>query len=1127
MSIRAIIAVSLFAMSLCGTVSGQHARLDAILTGDDTTGRSLLRDPAQTAPTPAPRRADNPVDPLNPGFQQVDGDGLPEGWDVFGQPKVFEETGNRYLRVNNSNYVRQTLAPAAEGRYRTVTFRGRGQLGFERALVGMPLLSDDDLSYFPYTRVSVPNEEWQRVFVTNAILPERTAIWLQLQGVDRLNWIDVDDVVLFDDGLRNGSFEDAYNPAQPGQWNLTGAAGRISDRTLDSSGALALLLPPGTRASQLASALDDGQVHFLAGKARSAMGTGSLRVGETWLSGTGDTVGETSTTLSVETAGTAFSWETGNSPGTAVSETFFLNESDDDLILDRLSRGWTRVFPEVYFPGQESANPLLTFSAAWPREVQSATVRILNEQGFEVGSVPLTVADGHVVGEWDGAGVPTGNYEAVFEMQGRAGVSLSFSRPFGIRENLGFEEPAALQYDGIPRGAWIWLYADGNSVEELRPVFETAKQDGFSFAIVFGRTEQWAAVREACEQAEMPFMLGEARLNSMIKRVPTFDNFNRAEFVDTVNETIGEHFESSFCIGFYVVDEPGLPYEVEWTAKAFRIAGTEPGWKTPFSVNGAYPNLNEFQRTVSAPVYTSDFYPVEIVTGGNEEAALRRLGNHVLEQTTLATQDGRDYWCVNQSYSDGLFARMGGANLTRATIGVTFASGSKGHIPFFYRQITVLEGIRTKELAELPTTPVWREENLRLGQYGAALRPIQGHALFENATGPLWATTAMDLPTSRQVVYLVSLDVETPLEASMRFEIETVLTPLAGGETLQTNRDGDVTVTLDPGQWFAWRVEQGALQSASGVPVSTPPSADLPVLVDVPALGGPIFDIEFNADGSQILATGRDEWVLLDSSGTEISRAPLQRGFRGQFATAGRVAIADEGLGYRIFDNAGNELDGFTYRAGSAQQLLAGAQESWAGMAYLGIRRLVGAESPESAGIAFSTGLSTTIHPAPASEGVLYLDNDDALMRVVPDGDGVTQVALTPGSRLWRGALSPEGYRLAVCRMRRPVIVYNFGSSGELQGARELSTPVSFAEDVDWIDGARLAVGGMNAEVAFLSAIDGTELAHWRAADRTETLMAIDVHENELAVAFGSGRVIVLDCSSLAGSFPGTVWTVD
>ncbi|MDK2973296.1 MAG: hypothetical protein PWP23_3051 [Candidatus Sumerlaeota bacterium] len=1066
---------------------------------------------------------DTPPEQLaNPDFETLDGSGLPSNWVFIGEPELREEAGNHYVRVNRNNFIRQSAVPGFKGRHRTLSARVRGELGFEGLWMRQVLFAPTR-TQFPATRSFLDTTEWTRIHASHPLSRDTTSLWFEFYGADSFNWLDIDDVALFDEGIADGDFESPLASNHPAAWIFAGGAQRIADATLDADGATALELPPAARAELLATAIEDGQLYFITGDARAVGSGGEATLAETWRNAREVPLGSASVAVPVAAAPTPFFWQSGNFSGAHVSTVSFENTGAATLVLDNLARGLTRVYPETYYPGTESVEPLLELTAAWPERLASASAALFSEPGGAlVDTVPLVLADGTAFAAWDGATQPAGDYTVRFTLGDLDGRVITIDHPLTIAANPGFMDPPAISTGGIERGAWLWLYNDTDSANDLRPVFQQARDDGFTFAVVFGRTSQWAAVRQVCDEIGLRFLIGDAAVMASIKHPPGFREFHRQQFIDLVESTVGPHFDSPNCMGFYAVDEPEGDLYPGVTAQAFGIASGMTGWKPPFVTISAIAGSNDRFNLIRPGVYWSDPYPFDATNLADTQAGLLRLADHVEDAVAAAGALHREYWLVAQAFSDPYFFRFGQPELADATIGVLLALGGKGYVPFFYRQINSLEGIRTFELDETPATAGWLANNARIAAAESDLAAITGHARFNAATGPVLVSTALD-GNSVPVVYAVNLDVRRSIDLQMGFTANPQLTEITSGATLQAV-SGSASTILGPGEWRVWRLSSGALSSAIASPRSR---SERLVTLDVTAEAtlsiGAINDLVFHDDGARLLATGPSGASLIDPQGATYGTVPLRSGLRGGFIDATRAAASDQDHGLVLFETAASLplLPGFSKHTGTSTSALIGDGVAWNTMAYIGVRRMElesdGSLTPLD--LVFSQDLVTDL-VGPFDDGSAWmLDMDDEIVRLEPSGaSGIAASTEHLAARLWRADRSPGGGRIAIARMQRGFLLAEADANGHLLQVREHPANVLYAEDVAWITDDLLALADTAGEIVFYTVAPNLgiiEAGRWLEPTGTATISTIAAHDGVLAVGYVNGRVQFLDASNI------------
>ncbi|MBX3730547.1 MAG: hypothetical protein KF858_15320 [Candidatus Sumerlaeia bacterium] len=1068
---------------------------------------------------PKPSAVDkNTPELANPGFEALDGNGRPVDWFLVGEPQILQEAGNRFLRVNRNNFPRQFAVPSFTGRHRTISVRARGELGFERLTLRHVTFSpsgDRD----PFGRAAVVGTDWMRLFASVPIEYDVTSNWFEFFGIDAHTWMDIDDVAIFDEGLRHGNFEGTWDAAHPATWRLASGAAIVADATLEPGGAAALELPPGASAHQLATAFLDGQEYFVAGKARAVASPGTLTLRELWRDARDEPLDAASESLSVSIAPTEFLGRSGNASGAVLSRVTFENTGSASLMLDQLGRGFTRVLPDSWTPGPDSTEPLVEFAAAWPGYLVGASVAILPEVGPAIAIVPLTLANGTARGTWDGSGASAGLHTARFLLEGPGGWMLEIDRPLDIAAPAAsLPPPPPLAQSGIARGAWLWLYNDGDTVDELRPLFAQAQADGFTFAVVFGRASQWAAVRAACDELALPFMLGDAALQALIARRNRFTPFSVREFLDTVEATVGPHFDSPNCMGFYLVDEPELDNEVTTTATALRLAAAQPDWKPAYLTISVVPGyIERFQATLPG-VYWTDPYPLRASNFGDGAAAMRVLADHIAETVPVARTQGREYWLVAQAFADLAEFRTGGPAYPRATVGILLALGGKGFLPFIYRQINSFEGIRTFNLEPTNDTDAWIAQNQRVAQAESQLAALDQHAEFTTATGPILVTTAQ-APLGGPVLFVVNLEPQRRTDVTLSFSQPTTLTELTNSESTAVPT-GSVVLTLDPGDWRVWSLDGAQLTAATGVArARTERFLDLPLLGERIIDAIPVLDLTFSPDGTRLAAVTRDRVALLGPTASPLGESTLRRGWRARFADDGRLLVSDTDQGIRTLhaDSTLAPMPGFLRRTGTSTAIAAaGDGIAWNAMAYIGVRRLAldSAGAFTGADFTFVADWVTDIVGPFADGSALFFDALGNLTRVQPDGAaGVVASSLGNLGRGVRSSLSPDGTRLLVARHRRGIALLELDANGQILDIRLHDTDALFVEDVAWIGDSLFAVADTAGDVIFHTTgpgLDILELARWRDAVPGATISALAATPDALAVGTADGRVILL-----------------
>lgn len=1074
---------------------------------------------------PAERRG-VPFDNVpNPGFEQLDAPDTPTGWTRIGLPVLREEEGNRFARVNLSHRYETDITARAIRRHLTLSVRARGETGLERLRMQIVQFGPPS-ALFAERRVPIGTTGWNRIYATHAIFDGVTALRLVSMGLDDTVWVDVDDVMLFDEGIANGSLEEDEDG--PLAWRLNGGASIVDDSTMEPAGARALLLPTGAQAVKLAGALDDGQTYFVTGLVR-ADGTGTLVVEERQLTGSGAIAGVSATTETLTAAPMRFLLEPDNFTDAQAADIVLRNAGAANLVVDDVSRGFADVFPEVYFPGTGSPNPALELTAAWPNRLASASVEIRDREDNLVETVVLSLVDpGTAFGTWNGTGAAPGEYDVRFLLDDGNGTTIELDRSVEIRANPGYTEALAHKPGGIERGAWLWLFDVANDVEAVRPFVAQAKDDGFSFVIFFGFAAQLDTFAEAAALEEMPFVLASQNGDLLARFVPTFRRFNRHDFEQIMHEDIAPHTANPYFRGVYVFDEPIANYQADAVRHMMSIVHQNPDWGVAHTTFANQPNTVSAIQSIRPPVVWSDFHVLRQSNAVDCPGAYATYADHIGQMITAARSIGRDYWLVMQTFSDPTFFRLPDASSISATIGTALALGAKGYVTFVWRSINQFEGVRGRFLEETPETMIMREQNARVAGAAAALAGLTNHARLASPADVL--ASLADRPGGGRAVYVVNLDCFRTIDVRLRLSTSGVfVTELTTGESQQL-LGNSFFLALAPGEWTVWSLSAGTVNSVESTPrAPTDELLALPVQLDQVIGTGPVHDIAFDSVGGRMLLARGASFTLIDSAGSVLATRPTHNALRATFGGDGRGYVADRGLGLWgiAADSPFEATDVFLRETGIATGILAAGSDAWMTASYWGIRRLdLGAGRAESLDFSFANALNETIEGTFADGSVLFLAMDAALARATFDeGTGIAVEAALLRDRLWRSDLSPSGERLAVARMRRGALVAELDANGGIVRAIEPAIGSHHIEDVAWLSDTTLLAADNNGTVhviAFDAQGDALEVGRWRLPERIAGLMSIATHGATIAVGYFDGRLVLLDGTTLVGPLVGT-----
>ncbi len=1053
----------------------------------------------------------------NGSFETVSG-GEPVGWTKEGSSELRQDGGNTYARVSVLNRYKQFVPLPIRSRHFTVSARYRS--GDVNLPMVMTFVDDGRQIVFERTVVSLPAGDWTRVYATHSIRTATGPAEVFPVTAHQLYWTDVDDVAIFDEGIANGGFDLVAGPDDFPQWVLGGGAAIANE---------ALELPVGASATTTSTAAPQGQSYFVAFRADVAGGDQPLQLLIDDIDAIGGTVGEIQETGVQLATGEAFhAVETGEvAKGVKASRVTLANEGPGSIAIDDVSRGFVHVWPPDYDPSPLSLNPELSLVAAWPRRVVSATATIRDSGDAVVATIPMSVALGTATASWDGTGRPTGSYTARFELHDGAGGTVTLDRSFELRDDLAAPpDPPPFVSAKFNRGAWIWILDLGPEEEAIKPFFEAAAADGFNFATVFARRDQWAAVRSACEEVGMPFMAAGDLLQEIVRlRRPGISPIAFTTFREEVLAEFGDIVGSPMLMGMYPTDEPETPYEFDNATAAVRAIAASPEFGPSFVTISPLQVPDDPLSIIRPAAYWTDFYP--FADGSIDfTAGLRALSDHIVEQVAHAKTLGREYWLVAQGWSETSRVHPGNAAAIRATIGLCVAHGAKGYIPFPYRQITSLEGLRTQQVEPLPETSAWREENERIAGIESELVGFAGHAELPGTGDSLVVTTASSIGGGT-IVTAVSL--ESRLHTRVALGIEGDDAQLVELTELEPPRSGAGAqeFELEPGGWRIWRLSDGVLVSASSAPVSgLPQTLDLPVTGDVTI--SPIEHVVYRPAGGQVIASCGSRVYRVLTNGTILTDLAVQSVVASAWLSPFDAYLFSPVRGITSIRllTPPTLTDRILRETGAAEYGLVAGNTLWTTGDFLGVRTfgIQGTDLVENAYDPLAS--SDLLDPA----GVL-LDGrvvfpslfDGVIAGRAADSETIELESLDELRIMRNASLTTDASRLAVARMRRGFVVMDLDASGAVLGSSLSSHRGEYVAAVAWIDGSTLAVAEIDGDVEFFGV--GTDLSltlrgRWRPEPRPALgLASMDAANGILAMGFRDGRLVFVDATDLPERF--------
>jgi len=1067
----------------------------------------------------------------NGGFEILSG-AHPAQWTVAGTPTTGLDGGNRFARIGSAHQYRQSIAVpfalrhvAVSARFRTEIFgfpafdvfgAAPGESVFQRASWG---LAED--------------AGWARLYGTFMFAEPSADFLVVPRTKSGGSWLDMDDIVAFDEGIANGDFEGVVDAEMFPAWAFAGGGATVADATLQPSGATALRLPVGASASIVAAARDAGQSYFVVGRARAESGTATLRLSLRDANPLVVAADHFTTDIAVASTAAPFVVETGRTPATCPAENIALEHAGGAPIrVDVASRGFVHVWPPTYYSGPTSVNPELMLVAAWPGEMAAASVAIRNAANAVVDTVPLSVAQGTATGTWSGDGFAAGAYSAEFSLAGESGATATLSRAFEHRVDSGAAaEAPPFATDRFERGAWVWLFATPATQEAVQPILAQAKADGFTFAVVFATSAHWPAVRAACEAIDLRFVASNIASNAAIRgNPPGIAPLDFASYSDAATDEFADLLGSPKLIGTYITDEPAALWEQCNAGAAVRCVAAVPSLGTPFLTltPDASADSAAWDR-VRPPVHWTDYYP--FYDGSPDFAGrMHLLSDHLREQVAMANDRDRAYWLVAGAFGSVDGSTPGNDATVRATFGLCVAHGVRGIVPFFYTQINALEGMRTSALELLPDAGEWIAGNLRLATIENDLVEFSNHEPV-GANLQTFVVTTMRDPADDLLLCAVNLDCRRRARLSISFDgPDATLVEATTGETLSTT-SGAIDAWFAPGDWRLWRIDGAAPATFSEtVDPRLPPALALPVNGDVDVPAGVVHDLEFSSNGGALLVASGGVVYRLFPDGQILNATGAFGATNVEWLSTSTALFCSPTTGaWGIQYPSAAVTESWLRRVGSASwAVAAGGGAAWIGNDFLGVRRLASA-----GGLAFSStnvggpsGFPLVGVGTVAGGAILAPELFGGFHRGTANGSGGVDFSFIAGSPIVaRGSISPNKLIAASARQRRGFSLTKLDAAGNAVATVDYPPPSGEAiVVVDMIANDLLAVGELDGDIEFHGVASDLSLAlrgRWRPDPRpVGALTSMDYVGGLFAAGFADGRVVVVDASQLPATFP-------
>lgn len=1072
-NLAGIIGCCVLGLGLPGgrAVAQDDALLRAAEARRTAMGMGAMEQPCIDKLFRAHRGKASPATILNADFESVGVGGGPNNWVTAGIPALRTEAiegggTNHYARINRVSYYGQLITPPVPAwQTFTVGARVRAEYGevrpalyFEGATAQVVTLRFRFVS-----RSGVAPQDWGPMYASYTRQPDEGFFGFIVRTAADVSWADMDDLFVVTEEIGNGGFEADESGADPRvRWTLTGDASLTMAEPLE--GTTSLSLGSGARAERLVAHTPYVAEYFLAGRC-----DGELQVSEARLTSGGDAA-EPVYTQSV-TPGVGGKFLIPSIPLSTDAEAAVVaveNTGGADVRVDELSRGWACVWPRRFEPVANSPRPSTRLTAAWPGKLVAAEVAILDSNQVEQDR--LTNGDlqhdgTSVWAEYDGGGLPAGNYTARFELESADGI-IAVDRAFRIERPAAFPTRLDdLNFPEFARMPWMWLYpftaetaAQVDTVDKIEGRLAAARDDGFNFFFIIAGYFQLPMVKEAAERVGVPYIVGSPEFWPLFREV--YGNQTWEPGIAT-RELGGFDalLESELFRGIYLFDEPNtggatMVQRVQGAALMMQAEGKYPAGMTFLSSGFASAGAN-------FPIHSTYTYPIYHRQLSGTDSILDSL-NIILPQIAEANTLGRDYWLGTQGFGHlGNNGVMTPEECT-AQLGTGLVAGMRGYWPFLYTSLGPLASLRTHAYGETDRLVAYRHFNARVAALDDLLMALP-QARSAPPQSNVFARVAQH-PTGGPHALVANYHVDRPLQVTVQASASTRMINV---ETGAMTAEGTSHVALLPaGDWAIFRFENGATPTEFTGVTQAGSSAERPAAVAFTASLTTPADprsLTIKPDGTAVayvydqnhrvssIATGSIGTTLLDE--TNLAFLGYAR-----YLDNTRLVLGSRWLGPRVYTQTGtifSPLHTLLRESGNGVDLLLNGNEAWISENYWGVSRVdfSGVSGFTRVAHIFSSDNDfRSIHGPFADGSVVGVETVRGLIRLEESGGTITEERLTPTSAYEYATMSPGG-RIAVGKLDRKLSVYDIGADGRIA-------------DETLVDDARLLEAGMTAWIS-------------------------------------------------------------
>lgn len=977
----------------------------------------------------------------------------------------------------------------------------------------------------PDKQFTVPREplpagrEWLPFNVAYTRLPDIVSFLLMFRSRTSGWWQGVDQVEVYFEGIRNSRFGEPIVEGGRGQvWRLAGGAAITEEGALD--GLTSLSLPPGGSARQMVAHTPYGVRYFVTGL---AAGEG-LVVGERRETRAAEIAdGSTSQTMTLQNG--QFLFLPPHSPQGNIAEVQLLNGGPEPILVDRVSRGFTVVWPESFEPIENSTSPTTRFTAAWPGELASAVVEIVDGNGTTqlVLDEPSQDRDTITI-EFDGAGLPAGEWTARFLLRAQDGFEVVINRPFILRRG----DPFPLEVESILPDeftAMPWIFVDDrpeefpiNTVGQATQLLQQAADDGYNLVQILAPPQRLATFVEAAEIVDMPFLLYTPV--GSLAALPVIGNqrFDPEKFRELLDFYYAPFYNHPLCRGILLVDEPNLSAVLpEYTQRSIRHlarAGYPVSWVTlsgdrgPNGINAA---VTKAHRYGFAPTIIAEDYERFLVSWASEK--------------------GRDFWFAPTAWGEIESSISHTPAQSSIMLGTGLAIGAMGTYTFLYRSLNQLHGLRSPLLEEGRQMATFRDFHWRARALSPLLREV-GITRTKPPQQDIFVRLGR-AANGDAIVFMVNLFDKQPAIATIQLDGEGSLTDAESGELI--GEGSEFAVPLAAGEWRVFRLGGAEAVGFNGTAVAVPPVRTPPVQL-VREMTTPdvnIHAIGLNPSGTRLSIIRGNSWRVHRIEEGNFGELIYTR--FGNSPTLARTYWLDDARVYFGVDNSGFsvlneqpagsfavEIDRTRVTTGGHTGIEIAPGEWWSSQSFIGLSRLRFAP-----GDTFGVRLDhlfprqygwVSLHGPFADDSIIGVCRVRGLSKFRFQDGRITEERLSTAWAFARGATSPRGDEISVGRRDQGLGIYTVHDDGMVSSVTINDPELAIPELSEWIGPDAVAVIDRTFGVRFYRReSDGgwRSMGSWAVPGSLPSALASTPDGRLLAVAGRNGTIYLLDTRPL------------